>query len=311
RPTYPLISDLQTVELSDEFLETMYLHGRVYQRYAIENGAYFGPVDEDEVERLYIMHQVFTMLFDRRLIFPPIRRPKRILDCGFGTGSWAIEVADQHPNCEVVGVDINPMMIPETLPRNLNLQVDDLNGPFTFASDSFDLVHSRMVAGGIHADRWEGYMEDIYRVLVPGGWCQMVEMSFVSQSDNGTLTEYHALSQWSEKYRQSQSPYKDPDAASQLATLMMGAGFVDVEARDMPLPMSAWSNNARERSIGAANRDNVHKLLASLATYPFAQGLGMSLKDIHLLVAQARNEAENPAYKAYFRLYVCIGRKPR
>lgn len=39
-------SDLQTVELSDEFLETIYLHGRVYQRYAIENGAYFGPVDE-------------------------------------------------------------------------------------------------------------------------------------------------------------------------------------------------------------------------------------------------------------------------
>lgn len=51
-----------------------------------------------------------------------------------------------------------------------------------------------MVAGGIHADRWEGYLEDIYRVLVPGGWCQMVEMSFISQSDNGTLTECGFLS---------------------------------------------------------------------------------------------------------------------
>jgi predicted methyltransferase len=45
-----------------------------------------------------------------------------------------------------------------------------------------------MVAGGIHANRWRSYVRDIFRVLKPGGWCQMVEIYFNAQSDNGTLT---------------------------------------------------------------------------------------------------------------------------
>jgi hypothetical protein len=45
-----------------------------------------------------------------------------------------------------------------------------------------------MMAGGIHADRWMNYLGDILRILRPGGWCQMVEIYFNAQSDNGTLT---------------------------------------------------------------------------------------------------------------------------
>jgi hypothetical protein len=45
-----------------------------------------------------------------------------------------------------------------------------------------------MMAGGIHANRWMNYLSDILRVLRPGGWCQMVEIYFNAQSDNGTLT---------------------------------------------------------------------------------------------------------------------------
>lgn len=74
-------------------------------------------------------------------------------------------------------------------------------------------------------------------------------------------TADHALSQWSEKYRQSQSPYKDPDAAIRLATLMLSAGLVDVEARDMPLPMSAWSNSqcthTKTKGISEISRKHV------------------------------------------------------
>jgi ubiquinone/menaquinone biosynthesis C-methylase UbiE len=74
------------------------------------------------------MHHVFHILFDRRLIFPsPIPPPRRILDCGFGSASWAIEVADTYERCEVVGVDISSHMSPPDLPPNLYLEIDDLN----------------------------------------------------------------------------------------------------------------------------------------------------------------------------------------
>ncbi|KAI1042761.1 hypothetical protein LB505_000963 [Fusarium chuoi] len=89
---------------------------------------------------------------------------------------------------QVLGIDVSPHMIPENPPDNMELQVDDLNGRFTFRSNHFDVVHSQMVAGGIHANRWRSYIRDIFRVLKPGGWCQMVEIYFNAQSDNGTLS---------------------------------------------------------------------------------------------------------------------------
>ncbi|OIW32463.1 S-adenosyl-L-methionine-dependent methyltransferase [Coniochaeta ligniaria NRRL 30616] len=297
--------DLETVPLDTTLVELVTFHGRDFQRYALENGIYYGPVDEHEADRHRFMHEVFNRMFDNRLIFPPLPAPRRILDCGFGSASWAIDVAEQFPTCEVTGIDIYPNMAPEDLPPNLDLQVDDLNSPFTFGSNHFDLVHSRLMAGGINADRWGTYMADILRVLRPGGWCQMVEIYYNAQSDNGTLTDNHALRVWSRTYLQSLQPYKNPRAAMQLQNLMTQAGFVEVEGRLLTLPL-----NPRDREMGAANRENVHRLLSSLAIYPFTEGLGMTPTDVQLLAAQARMEADNPSFKAYFPVYVCIGRKP-
>ncbi|CAG7564123.1 unnamed protein product [Fusarium equiseti] len=298
-----------TVPLDETFTEIVEHCGRTYQHYSLTNGG--NEFRQDEISRLELMHGVLSGLFDERLIFPPIRSPKRVLDCGCGTGDWAMEVATQYPDSEVLGIDVSPHMIPENPPDNMELQVDDLNGRFTFESNHFDLVHSQMVAGGIHANRWRSYVRDIFRVLKPGGWCQMVEIYFNAQSDNGTLTPDHALSQWSKQYLDSQSPYKDPRAPLQLAGWMRSAGFTEVESRLMTLPMCGWSNVPRDYEIGRSNNDNVSQLLSSLALYPFTQFLGMSFNDFQLLVAQARSEASNPAFKAYFPIYVCIGKKPR
>lgn len=300
-----------TVPLDETFTEIVEHCGRTYQHYSLKNDTYFAPIDEDEISRLEVMHGVLSGLFDRRLIFPPIRSPRRVLDCGCGTGDWAMEVATQYPDSEVLGIDISPHMIPENPPDNMELQVDDLNGRFTFKPNHFDLVHSQMLAGGIHANRWRSYLRDIFRVLKPGGWCQMVEIYFNAQSDNGTLTPDHALSQWSRQYLESQEPHHDPRAPLQMASWMRSAGFTEVESRLMTLPMCGWSSIPRDYEIGVSNRDNVSQLLSSLALYPFTQMLGMSFTDFQLLVAQARSEASNPAFKAYFPLYVCIGKKPR
>ncbi|KAK0718240.1 S-adenosyl-L-methionine-dependent methyltransferase [Lasiosphaeria miniovina] len=293
----PVTLPAKTIPVDNTYREVVVHHNREFQRYAVENGVYFAPVDDDEVERLQYMHEVFNLMFDNRLIFPPIPHPRRILECGSGSGSWALEVAEQHPECEVIGIDVYPYPTVDGLPPNLDLQVDDLNSPFTFASNYFDLVHSRMMAGGIHANRWQSYMTDILRVLRPGGWCQMVELYANVQSDNGTLTANHALQVWSQSYMQSMQPYKDPRAPLRLQNWMTQAGFVEVESRLLTLPLSGWSNDPQSNALGEANRPNVHRLLSSLAVYPFTQRLGMTIADVQLLVAQARSEADNPSFK--------------
>jgi len=82
----------------------------------------------------------------------------------------------------------------------------------------------------------------VKRVLKPGGWVQMVELYYQCQSDNGSLTESHALRQWSSKYFQSLDGIKDMRAPIQLQNLFTAAGFVEIEFKMIPLPMCGWSS---------------------------------------------------------------------
>ena len=40
-------------------------------------------------------------MFDDELIFPPIDYPLKVLDCGYGAGCWAVDVAETYEDCEV------------------------------------------------------------------------------------------------------------------------------------------------------------------------------------------------------------------
>lgn len=104
---------------------------------------------------------------------------------------------------------------------------------------------------------------------------------------------------------------KDLRVPLRLPNMMREAGFVDVEHRMIQLHTCAWSTDQRDNEIGQAFREVVQRFLSSMAIYPMTERLGMSIQDVHLLVAQARIEADNPAFRAYFPLYICIGRKSR
>lgn len=56
---------------------------------------------QDEEERLAIQHNVLNKVFDSRLVFPPLARLRKVLDCGYGSATWAAEVAEQFPTAEV------------------------------------------------------------------------------------------------------------------------------------------------------------------------------------------------------------------
>ncbi|EER22906.1 hypothetical protein CPC735_022050 [Coccidioides posadasii C735 delta SOWgp] len=307
-----------TIELDGSFLETLTFEGREFQKHAVENEIYYGPIDDEEIDRLDLQHRVLSGVFDHRLIFPPLESLDKVLDCGYGSGAWAVEVAEQYETCDVIGVDVSPHMRPDDTPDNLWLQVDDLNRHFTFGYNQFDLVHSRLVASGINQDRWPRYLRDIVRSLKRGGWAQMVEIYFNIQSDNGALTENHALRKWSSSYIKALEGVKDVRVGMKLTSLMTSAGLVDIESKMIPLPLSGWSNgeyypllgaghrsrslDPRMRVIGAMNRDNTQQWLSSLALYPFMQKLHMSRDELNNIITRAREEADDPSLRPYVPL---------
>jgi hypothetical protein len=122
-----------------------------------------------------------------------------------------------------------------------------------------------MMVGAVNKDRWQPYVRDIFRTLRQGGWCEMVEIYFNAQSDNGTLTDGeetiamsvglryadegrcadHALRRWSKGYLESIQTLKNPRAPLRMARWMREAGFiVNEEPRPIPLPTCGWSTGA-------------------------------------------------------------------
>ncbi len=62
------------------------------------------------MERIDMEHEKYFLLLDEKRYLAPIGpNPQQILDLGTGTGIWAMDIADQFPSAQVLGIDIAPI----------------------------------------------------------------------------------------------------------------------------------------------------------------------------------------------------------
>lgn len=145
--------------------------------------SYFLPKDTTEISRLDFQHYLLRYALQGNYA-APIGHPKSILDVGCGTGRWAMEMARQFPEANVIGIDLLPPPSEEqaqqnamTDPRPENyvyMQGNALDG-LPFPDGTFDFVHQRLLVAGIPLARWPGEVRDLVRVTRPGGWVELVE----------------------------------------------------------------------------------------------------------------------------------------
>lgn len=176
-------------------------NGRRY--HAFREGSYMMPNDEKEQERLDLAHHIFRMILRGRLYRAPLpRQPRHVLDFGTGTGSWAIDFADEHPDSQVVGIDLSPIQ-PSSHPPNCRFFVDDVESPWTFEEEKFDYVHGRAMAGAIRD--WDALLEQVYANLTEDGWVELQEYESVYKSDDDSLSRTPCTRLWQEKLNEATS----------------------------------------------------------------------------------------------------------
>lgn len=163
-------SDYSSVSVDE--LPPIRAYGHTYHG----SGVLLMPNDESERARLEIQHQLFKLCLEGGLTATKLPRdqPLNILDVGAGTGSWAVEMARQHPRAKIMGVDMSAALLPTSVPPNVVFEVEDATEPWHREKDSLDFVHMRNLVGGGVPD-WRSLFRQAYLHLKPGGAVEFSE----------------------------------------------------------------------------------------------------------------------------------------
>jgi SAM-dependent methyltransferase len=218
-----------STSLASTILHYEYSNGRRY--HGFRSGAYLLPNDEQEQDRLDLLHHIFLLILDGKLYDAPIHPPpRRVLDIGTGTGIWTIDFADENPGAEVLGTDLSPIQ-PTWVPPNVKFYIDDAESEWVYSPDeAFDFIHCRTMSGSI--SDWDRLVQQTYTHVQPGGWVEFQEPIAYCESDDGTIELAKNMLQWQDICFNAAKQFgKDIRAGCTLKQKMIDAGFVDVHEK--------------------------------------------------------------------------------
>ncbi|KAF4953755.1 hypothetical protein FGADI_5748 [Fusarium gaditjirri] len=260
-----------------------------------------------------LQHHLFLLTFDERLHTDPLSKTlNRAFDAGCGNGIWAIEFADEYPECEVIGIDLSRVQ-PSAIPPNVSFYVDDLEESWDY-SNRFDFVIASFLTGSILD--WPKFFSESYKNLNHGGRIEMIDIIYLLLSDDETLTENSALNKWSEVLHDIFTKNGRPmDSALKYKDQLEAAGFVDVNIVRRKWPLNKWPKDPKHKQIGSWAQQNTLDALAALSlavfTRPDGQGaLGWSKEEVEVFLTDVRKDIKNVNIHSYWPIWSMYATKP-
>ncbi|KAJ0157463.1 hypothetical protein CTA2_12682 [Colletotrichum tanaceti] len=284
-----------TYSLSNSIFQYRKENGRTYHRYKDGN----------------LQHSIMVYTLDDRLgLAPPCDEYAsvgRVLDIGAGTGSWAIDFGDLHPEAEIIGVDLSPVPT-EFVPPNVRFEVDDVEEQWTY-SLPFEYIHSRFMTASI--GNWTEYLQQCYDNLTPGGYLELQDADVMPRSDDNCLPEDSAIVRYINMLREASGKLgREYVEVPSLKNLMIEVGFVDVELQMYKWPLNEWPEDPRHKKLGFWTQENYGTALEAICMAPFTRVLNWTCTEVNVLLIDVRKDLKNKSYRAYSPVYCIVGRKP-
>ncbi|KAI8979010.1 S-adenosyl-L-methionine-dependent methyltransferase [Pilobolus umbonatus] len=146
-----------------------------------------------------------------------------VLDVGCGSGSWLMDMATEFPSAQFIGIDQASLFPTDIRPPNVEFKkVNILNG-LPYEDNTFDVVQMRLFLFAFNKYQWVQSMKEIYRVLKPGGFIQLLEVQMIDPGDE-------IVQSFGNKVKEiMESNDCDPEICSKLPSLIESSGFVPME----------------------------------------------------------------------------------
>ena len=175
-------------------------------------------------------------------------RGKKVLDVGTGTGKVLIALEKQHPDAYYYGIDISQGMLDKTDPSyGFELSIREMESLHGFQDEDLDLVTARMVFH--HARNLEMAMDEVYRVLKPGG-------SFI-------LCEGNPPDRYSISFYENMFRFKEERITfllDDLVNLLVRKGFQKITSRTVILKDMSLNNWLENSGLPFRNIDIIRKM---------------------------------------------------
>ncbi|KAL2000819.1 hypothetical protein VTN02DRAFT_2579 [Thermoascus thermophilus] len=295
-----------TSSISSTVRNYVYENGRRY--HAFRHGEHILPNDENEQDRMDLAHHVYQLITGGKLYLAPIESPRRVLDLGTGTGIWAIDFADEHPEAEVIGNDLSPIQ-PRWVPPNVHFEVDDYESDWAYAH-KFDYIHGREM---------EGMVKDFPRLfaqafthLHPGGWLELQTIQLRCFCEDGaSRAKAEPWFRWSKYLHDAAGRFgKDMDTVTAWPAMMRAAGFTGVNAVEFKLPFSPWPRDPKLRELGRYHQLHMYEGMEAYSLLLFTRVLGWTREEVDALLGEVRQVLRDRSIRLFTKVHFVYGQKP-
>ncbi|KAM0368717.1 hypothetical protein ACHAPK_006376, partial [Fusarium culmorum] len=251
-------------------------NGRRY--HAFREGTYLVPNDDEEQDRMDLVHHIYSLILDEKLHLAPIdKNPQRVLDLGTGTGIWAIDFADEHPSAEVIGNDLSPIQ-PEWNPPNCTFEVDDYEDEWVYRKE-FDFIHARELEACIGNE--DLLLQQAFQHTRSGGYIELQGVAARFESDDETIKQAPNAQLWMKNLIEACAKFGKPvDCADKWRARLNRAGFVDVQEEIRKLPIGVWPKDSKLKELGRYQAIQELKVIDSYTPKLFQHALGWNEQEI-------------------------------